>query len=330
MRLRIVRDLWDAPPPAPLLAEVLNQREALALARLQRRDGTWASWLHRAGISTENAVTRLAELGCPAEMGPLSLVLPRLIALLRDEPTPFVDLRRPGPSLLLRTRVRRVAAGLLCHAGLAEHKIVREAVEHEVDRSYRWALRARAEGIRVRAERTRAGRRELVHESPALDDEGVPLPDLHWLRAVAFSPGLRHDGRVQEVLRTVAQPDYQRLAEAGLGVLEIDGQRIRPGFGIQRADPEEASRAHRLGECLVVAELSARAGDSGPARRVIRFLDAHADPRGRVRISGGEIRCSGGFAIQGAWVRLGFPWRDRTRVIDLTFRKLLLERLAAD
>jgi hypothetical protein len=329
VRLRVVRDLWDAKPPEPLIEDVLSQREVRQLTRTQRRDGTWASWLHRAGVSTENAVTRLAELGCPADRPPLSLALPRILALLAGEPAPFVDLRRPAPRVLLLPRLRRVAAGLLAQVGLGENKVVREVVEHEVDRAHAWARVAREGGVRVKAERSAAGRRELTVVSGGLDDDGIVIPDLYWLRAVAFTPELRDDPRVREILRVVAEPDYQQLAEAGLGLIVVDGQRVRPGFPIRRSDPEQAVREQRLGELLVVAELLARVGDPGPARRAVRFLDEHADERGRVTITSRAFRRGGGYAIQRGWVRLALPWRASARVIDLTFRKLLLDRLSA-
>ncbi len=64
-RLRVVRDLWGATPPQPLVREAVAQPE----------------------------VERL--LGCPLEHPPFSRALPPLLALLRGDPSPFVDPRQP-------------------------------------------------------------------------------------------------------------------------------------------------------------------------------------------------------------------------------------------
>ena len=50
VRLRVVRDLWGAIPPEPLIRDVVGQPEVERLVGSLRRDGTWQSWLHRAGV----------------------------------------------------------------------------------------------------------------------------------------------------------------------------------------------------------------------------------------------------------------------------------------
>jgi hypothetical protein len=328
VRLRVVRDLWGAIPPEPLVREVVGQPEVERLVGSLRRDGSWQSWLHRAGISTENALTRLAELGCPLERYPFARALPPLVALLRGDLSPFVDLRRPTAPALASTRLRRVAAGLLCQSGLEDHKDVREAVEREVDRAHAFVLRARAEGLPFELRDTGTGRREWTVLPEALDADGLAVPDLYWLRAVAFVPELVGDPRVGRVLRFVRDAPYQHLADAELGVLTDGRQRVRPGFGIRCPEPAAAARDGRMEEALIVAELLARVGDSGPARRMIRFLETHLDRRGRVEINPAAFARGGGYVIRRGWVRLSSPWRAGARAIDLTFRMLLLAQLS--
>ncbi len=328
VRLRVVRDLWGATPPQPLVREVVAQPEVERLLGSLRRDGTWESWLHRAGISTENAVTRLSELGCPLEHPPFSRALPPLLALLRGDPSPFIDPRRPFAPALAPSRLRRVAAGLLCQAGLGDRTEVGAAIEREVDRAHAFVAGARAEGLPFELRETGTGGREWVYLPAALDHEGLAVPDLYWLRAVAFSPDRVGDPRVGQVLRFVRDTAYQQLAEAELGVLTDGRQRVRPGFGIRCSEPAAAAREGRMEEALIVAELLARVGVPGPARRMIRFLETHRDGQGRVRIDPVAFGRGGGYVIRRGWVRLSSPWRVNARAIDLTFRMLLLTQLS--
>ncbi len=329
VRLRVVRDLWGDDPPAGMVRDVIAQTEVARLAGTQRRDGTWMSWLHRAGVSTENAVTTLAELGCPFSAPfPWSRAVAPLESLLRGDLTPFVDLRRPASDAIRTTRLRRVAAGLLAHAGLSERKSVRASVEREIARAHAFVRSARLEGLPARQEPGASGR-EWVWQPSALDADGLPAPDLHWLRLIAFTPGRARDPRVREVLRYVASPDYRRLAEAGLGLLTDGGRRVRPGFAIRRLEPAAAIRDGRIGEALLVAELLARAGDVAPARHLVSFLERHHDSRGRVVLAATAFRKGGDYLIQRGWTRLSHPWRPGARAVDLTFRTLLLGKLSA-
>ncbi len=326
VRLRVIRDLWQARPPEPLVREVLAQPEVARLLGSLRRDGTWGSWLHRAGLSTENAVTRLTELGCPFE-GPLERTVPPLLSLLKGAPASFLDLRQPVVMQVAITRVRRVAAGLRCQIGLGEQEEIARVVELEIARAHAFVRRARASGLPIERRGLDGGRREPVYRSDVFDGDGLPVPDLYWLRAVAFSP-LRRDPLVRDVLRFMAGPEYQQLAEADLGLVIVDGRRSRPGFGVRRLEPEQALRAGRMGEALVVSELLARVGDPHPARRLIRFLAQRRDARGHVELPREAFARGGGYVIRQGWIRLTSPWRQRARAIDLTFRLLLLERLS--
>jgi hypothetical protein len=329
VQLRIVRDLWGDEPPESLVRDVIAQPEVARLANTQRRDGTWASWLHRAGLSTENAITTLAELGCPFGAPlPWARAIPPLEALLEGERTPFVDLRQPASPEIMTTRHRRIAAGLLAHLGMGRRKSAYRAVEREVSRAHAFVRRARLEGVPVRSEKRASGAMETVWLPEALDTEGLPVPDLYWLRAVAFSPGRARDPRVREILRFVAGPEYGRLANESLGLLTTEGRRVRPGFGIRRLEPVTAMREGQIGEALLVAELLARAGDVTPARHLVRFLDAHRDGHGRVALPANAFRRGGEYVIQRGWTRLSTPWRPRARTIDATFRTLLLTKLS--
>jgi hypothetical protein len=81
-------------------------------------------------------------------------------------------------------------------------------------------------------------------------------------------------------------------------------------------------------EALIVAELLARVGVPGPARRMIQFLERHLDGRGRARIDPAALGRGGRYVIRRGWVRLSAPWRADARAIDLTFRMLLLTQLS--
>jgi hypothetical protein len=323
----MLRDLWKARPPNPLVREVLAQDAVQRLVPSLRRDGTWGSWLHRGGLSSENAVTRLSELGCPFDRAPFARALPPLLALLQGKPTPFLDLRQPA-SPITRERLRRVAAGLLCHAGLADAEEVEEAVEREVDRAHRWVVRARTRGLPLER-RESDSRPEWVYLPDALDPDGLGVPDLYWLRAVAFSPAVARDPRVREVVQFVRSAPYQRLAAEGLGLLAVEGRRVRPGFGVRCLEPDLAASEGRMGEALVAAELLARAGEPDYARRMIRFLNTKKSTEGRVALPAGAFRREGGYLIQGGSVRISAPWRAGARSLDLTFRTLLLAQISA-
>jgi hypothetical protein len=188
--------------------------------------------------------------------------------------------------------------------------------------------RASGDGLPIDEREHGSGKREWVYRKDALDADGLPVPDLYWLRAVAFAPALQRDPRVLEVLRFVLGSPYQHLAQEELGILETDTQRVRPGFGIRHLEPAPAAREGRLGEALVVAELLARAGLVEPARQMARFLERTRDTSGRVCVSAGAFRRGGGYAIRQGWVRLSSPWRAAARSIDLTFRMMLLKELS--
>jgi hypothetical protein len=323
IRLRVIRDCWNARPPEPLVEEVLAQPSVARLAVSLRRDGTWASWLHRAGASTENAVTRLAELACPFDRAPFSRALPPLLSILQGKPSPFLDLRRPAPlpEPFWGERLRRVAAGLLCQVGCAERKEVAEVVAREIERAHSWVLEVRGGGSGPKPH-------DSVYGRESVDDEGGGVPDLYWLRAVAFSPSLARDRRVRDILRFLLESHYQRLVERDLEWGTVAGRRVRTGFGVRALTPPRALRDGRMGEVLVVAELLARAGEARPARELIRFLDMRRDVRGRVVLPARAFGRGGGYTIRQGWMQLSAPWRARARSIDLTFRKLLLTRLS--
>jgi hypothetical protein len=336
-RYRVMTELMDMrrddPDVKKARTEAFEYGVGLALAKKQRKDGTWGGNIHAGDSrkylsSLENSLWRLFEFGWNREC-----------KAVRDASKTLRSFMTAKKDLKFFEFAKAVKA------------------DERRDRFYRWFLRILSLGALTRAgyveERNRTAVLELLDmtagfvDNPAsrkpVEEIGAALPlirDNAWSRGYPFFPDLYStivfahsewllEGelakmRLKKIFDYVMGPLYQGLAP-DLGLVRTAKGTFARGHGLKMYTPEHYQKKGNLDELLIQMELFARLGLINRYPALIaqfEWLQSQQGKDGRWNFSTKLMNDSS------RWIqllRIEKDWRSPTRKeADLTFRMLLI------